>query len=316
MGIENIVEVKNLSKKYGRFEALSGITLSLPKGKIIGLIGPNGAGKTTFLKILSGLMLGSSGSITIDGIDLASCPGLAQKKVAFMLENNPLPDHLRVGEYLRFRAKLKGVKDVRRRVESVMRKCDLYYDARYKMIKTLSKGYRQRVGIADALLGDQPLVVLDEPTIGLDPRQIVAIRKTIRELCASKTLVISSHILSELESICDYYVMINKGQIVANGTLDDITKEDKSDEFYAEIADNYPRTELNQFLLDHHLNYVLLLNNNKNINCVKFKLVKDYQKIMRAFIDHFGDKLISFGRERSSLEGAFLRATKRSRDDD
>lgn len=315
--MENIVEVKNLSKRYGRLSALSGVTLSLPKGKIIGLIGPNGAGKTTFLKILSGLMLGSTGNVLIDGVDLSAYPYLAQQKVVFMLENNPLPDHLRVAEYLRFRANLKGVKDVRRRVESVMRKCDLYYDARYKMIKNLSKGYRQRVGIADALLGDNPLVILDEPTIGLDPRQIITIRRTIRELCASKTLIISSHILSELETICNYYVMINAGQIVTSGTFEDITKRTNFERYYAEVSDVYPEVELREFLSNKRFSSTIQLEATKKFYHIAIKPNDcSYRDIVHEFVDHFGENLINFGQERSSLEDIFLWATKRSRDDE
>ncbi len=315
--MKNIVKVCDLSKKYGRVSALSGVTLTIPKGKIIGLIGPNGAGKTTFLKILSGLMLGSSGDVFIDGVDLAEYPYLAQQKVSFMLESNPLPDHLRVGEYLRFRARLKGVKDIRRCTESVMRKCDLYHDARYKMIKTLSKGYRQRVGIADALLGNHPLVMLDEPTIGLDPRQILTIRRTIRELCASKTLIISSHILSELENICDYYVMINDGKIIATGTLDEITKKGSSNEYYVEIVSTYPEPDLRDFLSRHFSdNFCLHLDSLKGTYHVTFEVnSENFQKIMQAFIEKFGTNLAKFGYEHSTLEDEFLRATKRVQDE-
>ncbi len=313
--MKNIIEVKNLSKKYGQFTALSNINLSIPAGKIVGLIGPNGAGKTSFLKILSGLMLGSSGNVIIDGVDLSSNPDLAQKKIAFMLENNPLSDHMRVGEYLRFRAELKGIKNVRKSVESIMRKCDLYYDARYRVIRTLSKGYRQRIGIADALLGDQPVVILDEPTIGLDPRQIIGIRKTIQELCQSKTLIISSHILSELETICDYYIMINEGQVMSCGAFDAITEQNKNFEYYADISSSCSEVDLTDFLISNKLDYFIKPDNKKNIYHVSFRSSNAlFQKIIHIFVDHFGEYLISIGKEHYSLEDIFLHATKRSHD--
>lgn len=316
--VENIVEVKNLSKRYGKFSALSNISFSVPRGKIIGLIGPNGAGKTSLLKILSGIMPATLGEVIVDGVSMSANPDLAKKNIAFMPENNPLPDHMRVGEYLRFRADLKGIKDIRRCVEKIMRKCDIYYDARYKIIKTLSKGYRQRVGIADALLGDQSLVILDEPTIGLDPRQIIMIRKALLELRGAKTLVISSHILSELETICDYYVIINNGKIVTLGDFDDITKLNiESEIMCADIKCSSSENEVNKFFTDQKFkDYSIQFDNNKDVYHVTFQIEdKGYVNTMHSIVDFFKDNLVNIGQEHSSLEDVFLCATKRSRDE-
>ncbi len=315
---DNIVVVKNLSKKYGKFFALSNISLCIPKGKTVGLIGPNGAGKTSFLKILSGLITPTEGEVYIAGNDLSTNTVFAKESVAIMLEDNPLPDHMKVGEYLRFRAALKGIKDVRKAAENIMRKCNLYYEARYKMIKCLSKGYRQRVGIADALLGNRPLIILDEPTIGLDPRQIINIRKTLVDFSSSRTFIISSHILSELETICDYYIMINDGHIVSTGTFDEITTRECALKFkyYASIDCIYPKNDMIHFLKKNNFSFSIKVDTFKNLRGVYLNSnTLSYKDIACLFACYFNEHLISFGKNYGSLEDAFLYATKRSYDD-
>jgi ABC-2 type transport system ATP-binding protein len=313
-----IVEVDRLSKKYGQFVALNGLTFTVPRGEIIGLIGPNGAGKTSLLKILSGLMTATSGRVSICGINLAEHQDLAKGKVSLMSEMNPLPEHMRVGEYLRFRAALKGIRDVRLAVEKVMRRCDIYYDARYRMIKNLSKGYRQRVGIADAMLGNGELIILDEPTIGLDPRQIVFVRETLLELRGERTLLISSHILSELESICGYFIIINGGEIIATGSLADIYKLNSSantmciDFISGGISDGI----IGKFLSENHSTKLsLTVGKNPNSSHLEFSISDSVTaKIVASAANYFGENLLSVGRKPCSLEKIFLSATKRFRD--
>jgi ABC-2 type transport system ATP-binding protein len=313
-----IVKVEKMSKNYGKFAALRDISFTLPRGKIAGLIGPNGAGKTSLLKILSGLMPATAGQATICGVDLVEHPTLAKEKISFMPENNPMPDHMRVGEYLRFRAALKGVKDIRLCTEKVMRKCDIYYDARYSMIRNLSKGYRQRVGIADALLGNSELIILDEPTIGLDPQQIIGVRKTLLELRGIRTMLISSHILSELETICDYFIIINGGEIVAIGSLTDSCKFNlNSNVMHIDLISQRTSNEIiGNFLSENNLAALeITTDTNLGRSRVKFRVNSGCTSaIIRSAADYFGESLLNIDRESSSLEEIFLSATKRYRD--
>ncbi|MDR2436374.1 MAG: ABC transporter ATP-binding protein [Puniceicoccales bacterium] len=311
----DIIRVEELSKRYGKFVALGNISFALPFGRIIGLIGPNGAGKTSLLKILSGLMSATSGQVSICGVDLVENPALAKEKISFMPETNPLPDHMRVGEYLRFRATLRGIKNVRLCVEKVMRKCDLYYNARYRIIKNLSKGYRQRVGIADALLGDSELIILDEPTIGLDPKQIILIRQTLLELRGSRTLLISSHILSELETICDYFIIINCGEIVAMGSLADIYKSKfDSNVMHIDLSPSGITDEAVASFLGENRLVRLSASHGKICENLRIEFRFDGHcagEIIKSAVDHFGENLLSIGRESSSLEEIFLSTTRR-----
>lgn len=221
------IEVRRLNKTFGTHRAVADVSFSVRPGEIVGFLGPNGAGKSTTMRILAGLTQADSGAAFLCGVPVATRPLDAKRHLGFMPENNPLPDELRVIEYLRWRAKLKNVprKEIRARVEAVMEACDLARKARRKLIGTLSKGFRQRVGIADALLSEPDVIILDEPTIGLDPHQILGIRALIRSLRERKAVLISSHILPEIENVCDRVIIINGGRIVAAGTPDELRRE-------------------------------------------------------------------------------------------
>lgn len=221
------IEVSRLSKTFGRHRAVSDVSFSVMPGEIVGFLGPNGAGKSTTMRILAGLIQADSGTASLCGVPVATRALEAKQHLGYMPENNPLPEELRVIEYLRWRAKLKNVpgKEVSARVDAVMESCDLARKARRKLIGTLSKGFRQRVGIADALLSEPDVVILDEPTIGLDPHQILGIRALIRNLRERKAVLISSHILPEIENVCDRVIIINGGTIVAAGTADELRGE-------------------------------------------------------------------------------------------
>ncbi|MGA1100896.1 MAG: ABC transporter ATP-binding protein, partial [Opitutales bacterium] len=199
-----IVDVINLRKRYGLVQALKGISFSIGKGEIVGFLGPNGAGKSTTLRILSGIIPADSGEAKVCGVDLAEEEGEVRKHIGFLAENNPLPEDLRVIEYLKFRANLKGLEGSRKRerIRMVLDTCDLERRVSERKIGNLSKGYRQRVGIADALLAEPRLVILDEPTIGLDPRQSAITRKMMERLRGEVSFLLSSHILSEVEACC------------------------------------------------------------------------------------------------------------------
>jgi len=214
-----MIEVANLTKRFPRHEAVRGITFSVAKGEIVGFLGPNGAGKTTTLRMLTGYLPPTSGSARVAGHDIFRESIQARRRIGYMPENVPLYDDMRVREYLRFRAELKGLcgGDARRRVSEVIDTCGLEA-VKKKMISVLSKGYRQRVGLADALVHDPDLLILDEPTNGLDPNQIRQIRDLIRQLAERHTVLVSTHILHEVEMTCNRVIIIDGGKIKAQDT--------------------------------------------------------------------------------------------------
>ncbi|MEM9081925.1 MAG: ABC transporter ATP-binding protein, partial [Verrucomicrobiota bacterium] len=216
---ENTIEVEKLYKRFGKVEAVNGISFNVEKGQIVGFLGPNGAGKSTTMKILTGYARANSGVARICGISVANDPHGIKRRIGYMPENNPLPLEHRVSEYLNWRAKLKEVpfRKRRKRIEEVMERCDLTR-ARHRIIGKLSKGFRQRVGIADAILAEPEIIIMDEPTIGLDPHQVIMIRDLIASLRGKMSVIISSHILPEIENTCDQVIIINHGKIVAQGT--------------------------------------------------------------------------------------------------
>ena len=221
-----MIEVENLSKRYGSHLAVRDVSFSVEKGEIIGFLGPNGAGKTTTIRMLTGYLPPSGGSAKIAGYDIFRQSLEARKCIGYMPENVPLYDDMRVREYLSFRAQIKGLSsgDARRRVAHVIDTCGLE-DVRRKMIKTLSKGYRQRVGLADALVHQPDLLILDEPTNGLDPIQIRQIRELIKRLALNHTVLISTHILSEVEMIANRVIIIDRGKIKAADTPQNLISE-------------------------------------------------------------------------------------------
>ncbi len=212
-----MIEVENLTKKYAGFTAVRGIDFSVGKGEIVGFLGPNGAGKTTTMRMLACYLPATSGRAEIAGYDIFRESLKARERIGYMPENVPLYNDMRVSEYLKYRAGLKGVRGrrIKERLMDVMDLCGLA-DVSRKLIGTLSKGYRQRVGLADAMVHEPDLLILDEPTIGLDPNQIRQVRELIRNLGRHHTILISTHILPEVEMTCSRVIIINQGQIVAS----------------------------------------------------------------------------------------------------
>ncbi|HVU16415.1 MAG TPA: ABC transporter ATP-binding protein [Candidatus Didemnitutus sp.] len=223
---EVTIEVENLVKNYGSVAAIQGLTFSVRRGEVVGLLGPNGAGKSTTMRILTGYLPATSGSVRICGLPVASHPELTKHHVGYMPENNPLPDDLRVSEYLWFRGRLKEVprSKLRRRIDEVLELCDLKR-VRHRILGRLSKGTRQRVGIAEAILAEPAIIIMDEPTIGLDPHQILIVRDLIAGLRGRMSVIISSHILPEIEVSCDRVLIINGGRIVAQGSPAELRHE-------------------------------------------------------------------------------------------
>jgi ABC-2 type transport system ATP-binding protein len=220
------IEVSRLVKTYAGITAVSDISFTVARGEILGFLGPNGAGKSTTMRILTGYLPATSGSVSLCGVPVATNPDEAKRKVGYMPENNPLPEDMRVSEYMYFRGRLKEVsrRKLGSRIDEVLELCDLKR-VRHKIIGQLSKGYRQRVGIAEAILAEPPVIIMDEPTIGLDPHQILIVRDLIASLRGRMTVIISSHILPEIEMTCDRVLIINQGRIVAQGTPADLRRE-------------------------------------------------------------------------------------------
>ncbi|HEX8310825.1 MAG TPA: ATP-binding cassette domain-containing protein [Chthoniobacteraceae bacterium] len=224
-----MIKVENLTKRYAGFAAIQNLNFEVEKGEIVGFLGPNGAGKSTTMKILTSYMPASSGRATIAGFDVFEQSLQARKHLGYLPENTPLYTDMRVGEYLRYRASLKGVEGrrVKERVGDVLELCNLR-DVERKLIGALSKGYRQRVGLADALVHDPDLLILDEPTIGLDPNQIRQVRELIKNLATKRTVLISTHILPEVEIMCSRVIVIHKGQIRASDTAENLLRNHRA----------------------------------------------------------------------------------------
>ena len=214
-----MIEVSNLTKRYAGHTALAGISFSVARGEIVGLLGPNGAGKSTTMRILSCFMPATSGTARVAGYDVFHDSEEARRRIGYMPENNPLHNEMRVREYLKFRARLKGLSRVhsRERIDTVLQQCSLT-DVSTRIIGQLSKGYRQRVGLADAIVHEPDLIILDEPTIGLDPHQIRLVRQLIKSLAGSHTVLISTHILPEVEMTCSRVMIMLGGRILASDT--------------------------------------------------------------------------------------------------
>jgi len=218
-----VIHVRHLTKYYGDYAAVRDVSFDVPAGQIVGFLGPNGAGKTTTMRMLTGFLTATSGQATIAGFDVFWQPLEARRRIGYMPENTPLYPEMRVAEYLHFRAGVKGLhgSQARKRIEYGMERCWLN-DVRRQLIGTLSKGYRQRVGLADALLAEPPVLILDEPTAGLDPTQIRASRELIRELGKQHTILLSTHILPEVEMTCDRVIIIHGGRVAAEGSLEEM----------------------------------------------------------------------------------------------
>ncbi len=234
-----MIHVSKLTKFYGDYAAIRDVSFDVPRGKVVGFLGPNGAGKTTTMRILAGYLTATSGTATIDGKDVFWDPLEVRRKIGYMPENCPLYGEMRAAEYLRFRAGVKGLhgKEAKKRVDYVVGRCWLA-DVRRQLVGTLSKGYRQRVGLADTLLTDPPVLILDEPTAGLDPVQIRATRKLIKELGREHTLLLSTHILSEVEMTCEGIIIVDRGRVAAAGEVAELRSRHKNlEEFFVRLTE-------------------------------------------------------------------------------
>lgn len=221
-----MISVKGLSKYYGAITAIEDVTFEVEQGEIVGFLGPNGAGKTTTMRILSGFSPPSRGTATIAGFDVSEDPVEVKRRIGYLPESVPLYHEMTVFKFLRYVAEIKDVprRERTKEVERVMERCGLSHMAK-RVIRNLSKGYRQRVGLGQALLANPPVLILDEPTVGLDPKQIIDIRHMIKELAHEHTVLLSTHILPEVTMICERVLIINQGRLVAKDVLEDLASE-------------------------------------------------------------------------------------------
>lgn len=243
--LKNMIEVTNLTKRYGEHVAVDHLSFRVEKGQIYGFLGPNGAGKSTTMNMITGYLAPSEGTVVIDGKDIQKEPEEAKRKVGYLPEIPPLYTDMTVEEYLIFAAELKKIpaKERKEQVEKVMEMTRIA-DMRGRLIRNLSKGYRQRVGLAQAILGDPEVLILDEPSVGLDPKQIIEIRDLIRQLGENHTIILSSHILSEVSAVCDHIMIIAHGQLVASDSPEGLQKLMKgSMELELSVKSEYERLE-------------------------------------------------------------------------
>ncbi len=219
-----MIEVKNLTKRYGDIKALDDISFTVDTGEVLGFLGPNGAGKSTTMNIITGYISSTSGTVTVDGTEILENPRETKRKIGYLPEIPPLYPEMTVRKYLEFMFDLKKVKlPKKEHIEEIMRLVRIT-DMADRLIKNLSKGYRQRVGFGQSLLGNPPVLILDEPTVGLDPKQIIEIRKLIRSLGKKHTVIFSSHVLSEISATCDRIIVISEGRLVADSKADELSK--------------------------------------------------------------------------------------------
>lgn len=237
-----MIEVSHLTKQYGNHLAVDDVSFTVADGQICGLLGPNGAGKSTIMNILTGYLSATSGQVTVAGHPLPEEADAAKACVGYLPEQPPLYPEMTVQEYLTFAAELKGVKKAERKEQVCRAARRTGLEAVLpRLIRSLSKGYKQRVGIAQALLGSPRLIILDEPTVGLDPAQVIEIRKLIRELGQAHTVILSSHILSEVQAVCQQILILSKGHLAAAGSLEGLTADGKSlEEVFLELTDGEP----------------------------------------------------------------------------
>lgn len=295
------VKVAELTKIYGSQKAVDTISFSAQPGKILGFLGPNGAGKSTTMKVATGFIPPSEGTVEVCGIDVMNQPVEARKKIGYLPENNPLYLDMYVHEYLLFMAAAHGMKgsEAKARVKEMVDRCGLTKEQN-KKIGMLSKGYRQRVGLAQALLHDPEVLILDEPTTGLDPNQLVEIRKLIKSISQDKTVILSTHIMQEVKALCDRVVIINQGKIVANDTLKNLmgNRVSLKVEFESDV-DQKALEALGQVESLGAHQYVISTASGQDLRAILFKMAKENDWV-----------ILSMSQESQDLEEIFHQLTQ------
>ena len=312
-----MIEVRNLTKKYGDHFAVQGISFSLEKGKIYGLLGPNGAGKSTTMNIMTGYIAATSGEVIIEGHDIFKEAEAAKKHIGYLPEIPPLYMDMTVWEYLFTVADLKGVPRSERKsmITDAMEKV-MITNMKERLIKNLSKGYKQRVGIAQTLIGNPDIIILDEPTVGLDPKQIIEIRTLIKQLGKDHTVLISSHILSEIGAVCDHVVIINKGHLVVSDSTENLEKLFKGQDILCLSAQG-ELEKIQTILHEFPALSIADMKEAEETDTYRFQLkVQDQADYRRQLFFRFAEAeipLLEIRRAGMSLEDIFLEITEEGR---
>ena len=308
-----MIEVKNLVKKYGDHVAVDHVSFHLEEGKIYGFLGPNGAGKSTTMNIMTGYIAATDGDVKINGFDIYEEPEKAKKCIGYLPELPPVYMDMTPYEYLDFVADLKKIPSLKKKkmIEDIIEKVQIQ-EVRNRLIKNLSKGYRQRVGLAQAIMGYPPIIILDEPTVGLDPKQIIEIRDLIRSLAKKHTIILSSHILSEISAMCDEVLIINKGKLVAQDRMDHLS-ELMSAKNLLQIVVKAQREKIDEVLSDFPgvEEYTITKEENGEIS---LEIVTDGEKDIREELSYALATrhclIMSFQASQMSLEDIFLELTE------
>lgn len=314
-----MIEVKDLVKKYGSHLAVDHLSFTLESGKIYGFLGPNGAGKSTTMNIMTGYLGATQGSVLIDGHDILKEPEEAKKQIGYLPELPPLYMDMTVQEYLEFAAELKKLPKEKRESDiSEVMKLTRLQDVSDRLIKNLSKGYKQRVGLAQAILGFPEIIILDEPTVGLDPKQIIEIRELIRTLSKKHTVILSSHILAEVREVCDYILIISKGKLVASDTpenLELLRNGASSLELEVKAAPETARAILSTI---DDIDTMEMHSENENLTRVKLE-TKNGADIREAVFYAFAEEkcpLLEMKTAKASLEDIFMELTQKEESND
>lgn len=306
-----MIEVKNVTKKYGKFVAVDDISFEIKEGEIVGLLGPNGAGKSTTMNMLTGFIEQTEGKIIIDGYDMLKKPKKAKKEIGYMPEGVPLYADLTVKEFVKYMAEIKGIdKKVRKeKVEKIIEETGLK-EVENKLTRNLSRGYKQRVSMAGALVGEPKILILDEPTVGLDPKQITEIRKLIKKLGETHTVILSSHILSEVSQICNKVIIINKGKIVAIDTPENLERKVSSNNsIYVTVEDTENKMEQVKDKISEIQDMKLIKNNEDGTKQYEItaKGEEDLRKVLFSELAKENITIFEMKKVDSSLEDAFMK---------
>lgn len=294
------IEVANLSKRFGSQQALDDISFSIQRGEVVGFLGPNGAGKSTLMKILTTYYMADSGTALVNGYDVVTQPREVQRSLGYLPEHNPLYLELYVKEYLAFNTSVYRVP--KKRIGEVIAQTGLGPES-HKKIGQLSKGYRQRVGLAAALLHEPEVLILDEPTTGLDPNQLLEIRKLIREVGAEKTILLSTHIMKEVEAVCDRVLIINKGMLVADTSLEELRKDETQ---IVEVEFDY---RVEEVLLQRLPHVDEVRNTGGFVYEISFSTSKDMRGVIFDFAHDNQLKTLQLSRKTKNLENLFTELT-------
>jgi ABC-2 type transport system ATP-binding protein len=298
------IEVKNLSKFYGEQAAVNDISFSIKKGEIVGFLGPNGAGKSTTMKILTGFIPSTKGQVQICGMEVDVDALETRKKIGYLPENNPLYLDMYVREYLEFVGNIYKVPNLKQRVNEMIQQVGLEVEQN-KKIGMLSKGYRQRVGLAQAIIHDPEVLILDEPTTGLDPNQLVEIRELIKRIGKSKTVILSTHIMQEVSAICDRVIIIKQGKIVADDKAEDLQFEENKQVVYVEFEGDFSKNQLKK---------MSGITTVENVGENSWLIESDNSLDLRKFIAQFAQMnnllVLTLRKEEKTLEEVFKELTK------